>query len=150
MGTRGLVISTEWVAAGAAVLAAVVGPLISVYIGGRQNKTAAAIARQQINASLVSASRQTWVDNLRNAIAEFQAIQYNLGFRGGHSYELGSEEDHEKLLIQMDKALSIAYAAGSEARREMVVTQTAITEIAQRLLKREWERIKAGERDRGN
>lgn len=164
-------ISTEWVAAGAAVAAAVIGPLASVYIGSRQNKSAATIARQQINASLVSASRQAWIDKLRDSIAEFQALLYNLGFRGTISYERGPEEDerlqqaiqlrsriallinpaetdHKQLLIQMDMALSIAYDAGSEAGGEMARTQAAITEISQGLLKREWERVKAGEPDR--
>jgi hypothetical protein len=142
-----------------------------VYIGSRQNKSAATIARQQINASLVSASRQVWIDKLRDSIAEFQALLYNLGFRGGVAYELGPEEDkklqqaiqlrsriallinpaeadHKQLVIEMGKALSVAYAAGHEAAVEMARIQATITEISQGLLKREWERVKAGEPER--
>jgi len=56
-----------------------------------------------------------------------------------------TEPDHKQLLSLLDHALSIAYAAGEDARREMAITQANITELAQGLLKREWERVKAGE-----
>lgn len=161
--------TSEWVAAGAAVAAAVIGPLAAVHVAKRQNQTAASIARRQISASLISASRQAWINKLRDAIAEFQAILLNLGFRGGHSYERGADDDrfqkaaflrsqvallinpaepnHKQLMTLIDRGLSIAYAAGEDAKREMAITQASITEAAQRMLKQEWERVKAGEPD---
>lgn len=160
-------ISSEWIAAGAAVAAAIIGPLAAIYIGNKQNRTAAAVAQRQIDASLISASRQAWIEKLRDTIAEFLSVSLNLGYRGGHSYAIGEDEerlekaaflrarilllvnptepDHKELVALLDTALSLAYAAGSDARKEMAITQHAITEVSQRILKREWTRVKAGE-----
>lgn len=172
--------NSAWIAAGAAVAAAVTGPFVSLYIGIRQSRTALGVARQQsrtalrvaqrqISATVISSNRQAWIDKLRDSIAEFQAVLYNLGFGGTNVYERGSDDqrleraiqlrsnvallihpeepDHRPLLVHMDQALSVAYAAGEDAQREMAVTQHEITTTAQRLLKREWERVKAGEPD---
>lgn len=158
---------SAWIAASAAVAAAVVGPTAAVYIARLQNRSAASIARRQINASLISGNRQAWIDRLRDSIADFQSVLYNLGFRGGSSYDRASDDerfqgavqlrsriallinplelDHKQLLILMDKALSVAYTAGEGSRQEMAMAQAEITDTAQRLLKREWERVKAGE-----
>jgi len=163
---------SEWVAAGAAVAAAVVGPLAALYMGAAQNRVAAAIARRQINATLVSGNRQAWIDKLRDAIAEYQAALRSLGFQGGHTYDRTAdvdrrqsamllrarvalfinptEPDHQQLMALMDKGLASAYTAGAAASQESEDTQAAITETAQRILKREWERVKAGEPQEGD
>jgi hypothetical protein len=156
-----------WLAASAAVAAAVVGPAASVYVARRQARTAEAIARAQLNATLVSAKRQEWIDKLRDVIADFQATLHRVGFRGAHSIEMEADEehvqkamhlryrcalfinpnerDHEELLILMDQALSFAYVPGREGMHQMAEVQRKIDELAQRILKREWERVKAGE-----
>jgi hypothetical protein len=161
--------TSEWVAAYAAVAAAIVGPLATVFAVSRQNRNAAVIARRQINATVISASRQAWIDTLRDSIANFQATLYQVGFRGTHSYDRAendtkmqvaiqlhariallihpSEPDHKELLLLIQKALSVAYTVGEDGRREMAIVQAAITEKAQSILKREWERVKAGEPD---
>jgi hypothetical protein len=159
-------ISSAWVAAMAAVAAAVIGPLVSLHLGRQQNKT----ARRQLSASVVSISRQAWIDKLRDAVAEFQSVLVNLGFRGGVVMELGVDEDkqferavylrsrvallvnplegdHQRLVILLDKALSVAHAVGPDRRRAMAETQAEITSLAQIILKREWVRVKAGEPD---
>jgi hypothetical protein len=161
--------TSEWVAACAAVAAAIVGPFATVFAVSRQNRSAAVIARRQINATVVSASRQAWADGLRDSIANFQASLYQVGLRGTHSYDRANDDiklqvaiqlrsriallinprepDHQELLLLIDKALSVAYTVGEEGRREMAIVQSAITEKAQSILKREWERVKAGEPD---
>lgn len=161
--------TSEWIAAAAAVAAAIVGPLSSVIVASRQNRAAAMVARRQISASLISGNRQAWINNLRDAIAEFQAVLYQLGFRGAHSYDRAKDDEwtqkamhlrsrvalfinpveavHGELLLQMDHALSVAYSSGEAGRQEMTKVQSAITETAQRLLKQEWERVKIGEPD---
>lgn len=162
--------SSEWIAAGAAVAAAVIGPLVSLWLGRRQNATAEAIACRQVSASLISANRQAWIDQLRDTIAQFQSVLVNLGFRGGHLMERSEaedqryekafyrrsrvalllnlqEDDHQHLLSLLDQALSRAYASGSEPSCEMSVVHNEITGAAQRILKREWIRVKIGEPD---
>lgn len=150
--------------------AAIIGPLAALWLGRQQNATAETIARRQISASLISANRQAWIDQLRDAIAQFQSLLVNLGFRGGHLIERSEtederlekahylrsrvalllnpqEEDHQSLLGLLDKAISTAYSSGGESRRELNITQHEITGAAQRILKREWIRVKMGEPD---
>jgi hypothetical protein len=162
-------LTSEWVAAGAAVLAAVIGPLVSLLILRKQNASAERVARMQISASLVSASRQAWIEKLRDTIAEFQAALLNLGFQGGHSVSRGLDEaerveravllrariallinpnepDHKRLLELVDRCLDLTYASGPEPRRELAaVSQIELTGLAQVILKREWVRVKTGE-----
>ena len=52
------------ITAAIAGLAIVVGPLVSLYV-----------ARRQIRASVVSNSRQQWINNLRDSLSEFLAKQ---------------------------------------------------------------------------
>ena len=57
-----------------------------------------------------------------------------------------SEDDHSQLLSLMDTALSIASTPmEKETTRKEAELNKQITEKAQTILKREWERVKAGE-----
>jgi hypothetical protein len=158
------VVISAWIAAAAAVLAAVIGPLVSLYLLKRQNEAADAIARMQINASLVPTSRQAWIDKLRDSIAELQSVLRTIGARVPHGPEDMQrmdralllrarlallvnpfEADHKQLMLLLDRALGLAYVEGQDARMELVHIQSGITGVAQAVLRREWIRAKEGE-----
>jgi hypothetical protein len=69
-----MIVSPEWLAAATALAAVVIGPLVTIYATNKQNETTLRVARDQISASTVSASRQKWIDSLRDTIAEFLAV----------------------------------------------------------------------------
>ena len=64
----------QWLTAVTALVAVIVGPLISLFIAKQQNATNRYALRKQIEASTVSANRQTWINTLRDSIAEVQSL----------------------------------------------------------------------------
>jgi hypothetical protein len=153
-----------------AFAAVIVSPIISLIVTRSQSRTALEVASQQIKASVVSANRQAWINNLRDAIAEFlgalthiearPAVQINRDEAREREYvervrRLRSrialminpqEEDHRRLLVLIDTAVSLAPVSfDAELVKKATQVQQDITEQSQRILKREWERVKSGE-----
>ena len=153
-------ITPEMVTAITALLAVVVGPLVSI-----------CVAKKQINAAVLSTSRQEWINKLRNVLAELITIvrhvprayaansitnQEAISKHGELTEKIelvklllnSKESDHQELVrlvtsasTQVKDAINQRQGNASklEEAAERVVAQSQI------ILKREWERVKKGE-----
>jgi len=164
-------VATTWIPAVTALVAVIVGPIVTLYVARHQNSTALAVARQQIHAELVSASRQQWINALRDAVAEFLATALMVGVRraetvqdeavGEQSQRLArvallrtkinllvnpNEADHQRLTALIEtatKAVLSIKAADDATASGFGDTQRQIIQVTQQVLKREWERVKS-------
>ena len=150
----------EMVTAITALVAVVVGPLLSIYV-----------ARKQINAAALSTNRQEWINKLRNVLAELITIIRHVPPAYAANSITGieaiakhgeltekvelvklllnpKETDHQELVRLVTSAStqmrdSINQQQGNAVKlgeaAERVVAQSQI------ILKREWERVKKGE-----
>lgn len=94
--------------------------------------------------------RQRWINDLRNAMAEFQsygALPENDPTKIRDFYLLGTkiellmnpnDEDYEAL----HETLEAFYDAGTRTENEKFSVDEKYVKICQRILKREWERLK--------
>ena len=137
-----------------ALFAVIVGPRVSFKI-----------AKRQISASTVTTSRRRWINDLRDAIADFNAkasMIYSLA-RNHHADEHSiprieelvqlnykiellinpSEEDHAKIVKIVDHITASLRA--NEIGDELDGNKKELISLAQKVLKREWERVKKGE-----
>ncbi len=147
------------VSAVTALVAVIVGPLVSIFV-----------AKNQINASVVSANRQTWINRLRDELATLVGIVHHLPSAHANGSvsadaaitEYGrfvekfqvikllinpKETDHQELIRLIESAdkkiiesinKNQANASEFEASGQRIVAQSQI------VLKREWERVKNG------
>lgn len=134
-----------------AALAVFVGPIIQV-----------AIARKQIRATVLSANRQRWIDELRQQISEFITLAGELNALAKMGMNSGQttvdktskmqmcrmkitlmlnprESDHQQLLALLRSAAVGIHQ--SEAEDETNIP--AVVALSQSILKREWERVKS-------
>lgn|SRR5574340_620887 len=151
--------STEHISAVTAMVAVVVGPMVSVYV-----------ARKQINASVLSSNRQAWINTLRDQLSELIGV---LGIIHTYVYSTEvhgddfskqieralaleskiqlltnpNESDHVELTTLIRKAVLHALSTQTE-RKEGGQTfgeiRQSILAKAQPILKREWVRVKDG------
>lgn len=150
--------SEAMIAAITALSSVAIGSLVTLYT-----------VRRQVNASLVSASRQQWINTLRDSLAEFLAVTSDLRhlvatkppeeWRWAPGFERvaflrakialllnPTERDHKHLLILLSMAVSLTTVLQDEdAQRRSAELYHEITIQSQAILKREWERVKAGE-----
>ena len=147
------------VSAVTALVAVIVGPLVSIFV-----------AKNQINASVVSTNRQTWINRLRDELATLVGIVHHLPSAHANGSvssdaaitEYGrfvekfqvikllinpKETDHQELIRLIESAnkeiieslnKNQANASELEAASQRIVAQSQI------VLKREWERVKNG------
>ena len=153
------------VSAATALVASVVGPLVTL-----------AVARRQFNATVISANRQKWIEALRDLLSELISLlvavlvvkaqrtgPWDRGM-GAIAQEPAllaklervvhvqwkirllinpTEPDHEELYRMIDAAFKRLQSEEShDAESEADIE--AITRLAQSILKREWERVKRG------
>lgn len=140
-----------------AVLAVVVGPLISWCVAMRQLQTSLRVSNKQIIAPM----RQAWINNLRELVAELSgkcAHYWAAGYEDRddaeyrhitelvHKLELyinSAEADHAALLAQV-RIMEQLLSAGSnqETDRTFWEAHHRVMELSQKILKREWDRVK--------
>ena len=128
------------------------------------------VSRNQFRAAVLSKNRQDWINSLRDCLAEFNAILYDT-FAHAHSGGLTrdarecanafmranavrskvtlllnpSESDHSQLLDVMRKMSDSATRADDPVAATAFAEQDEqFTSLAQKILKREWERVKKG------
>lgn len=134
----------------------------------QQNETALRVARQQVLADVVSASRRQWLDTLRQTVAEYLASAGRFG--GVRAVDILKVQSPSEIIVNIERLtllymklrlllnpaepdhIQLADAAG-EVVQAAVKSQpdTAaigagyqkVMDAAQRVLKREWERVKA-------
>jgi len=141
-----------------ALVAVIVGPAVSLYI-----------AKRQIRASVVSSSRQKWIDELRESIAGFMSevnLASSIKHAGGtderglqainrllllnHKIDLlinPNEIDHARLAELISEATNVmANGKGSvdDSTDAWDKRNSEITSLSQAILKREWVRVKQG------
>lgn len=140
-------------------MAVIVGPIISWNI-----------AKRQIIASTVTTSRQQWINALRDAIADFSAkasMIYSLAknryaneqsiqrieelVQLNYKIELlinPNEADHAKLSQLVNgiaSSLKLAKVEDSSLDTSLDQKQSELVSLSQKILKREWERVKKSE-----
>jgi len=162
-------VNTEVIVALTALVAVVVGPVVSLHIAKRQFRVSLDIAKQQFSASVLSVNRQEWINTLRDEIAElvteisrFHYAKHLLepGSMEGYEWlnEIGKrgakiqllinpgEEDHRELVERITKLLLLAGKPKEEGMpSKLSDLSTEIISKSQEILKREWERVKLGE-----
>ena len=154
-----MTLDAQTLAAATALVAVIVGPLVSIYV-----------SRRQIRASVVSVNRQKWIENLRLQLSETIT---GLTFLGAHRGTLNLLDEREfverfQKLVQaavnvglllnpndpVHKALGDNIKQGVDSLlssdRAQIQARTkemadAIFKDAQAILKREWQRVKSGE-----
>jgi len=153
------------VSACTALVASIVGPLVTL-----------AVARRQFNATVLSANRQKWIESLRDMLAELVSLLVaalviksewrDKWDRGRPAFKADSrlidklerivfaqskitlllnptQSDHRKLVQVIDAALK-RLQSEQATDEETAGDIAAITELAQSILRREWQRVKMG------
>ncbi|HEY2344748.1 MAG TPA: hypothetical protein VGH80_02570 [Xanthomonadaceae bacterium] len=149
-----------------AVLAVFFGPLISLRIAKRQIAASSDLANAQIEAALVTSNkqiiapmRQTWINNLRDLLAELTSstLHYYLaGFedRTDQEYQRltlleskiqmmlnANESDHQRLEQQI-RALISSLQQSRKSVDDFPDLHGAVVSLSREILKREWDRVK--------
>lgn len=154
---------TALIAASGAIVGVIIGAVVSFLI-----------ARQQFKGTVLSANRQHWINTLRDSIADFQTkVKIATTEAKLAAYEATSvaadpkgfdealrtmrlltnkvallinpeEEDHAELLDLMKKLEDLCINGDVNDDEGQEKLQSAITSIGQKVLKREWKRVKRG------
>ncbi|MGB7748547.1 MAG: hypothetical protein WBN75_14815 [Verrucomicrobiia bacterium] len=127
------------------------------------------VGRQQFKATVISSNRQTWINTLRDTISEYQscvsAMSILIANKNIHEV-IDSNEFRERvarveflrskirLLINPNEAdhlklvenisVPITGCQTDEDLKKMITAREELPIIAQKILKREWERVKKG------
>lgn len=134
-----------------AILAVIIGPIAGY-----------ATAQRQIMATTISTNRQAWINDLRERIAEFISVLVEFGFQFGEkdiqSFRQAlsrvvflrgkillmlnpNEEDHKLLAEKLNSAFELTVTREFD---RLQVEREEILTLSQKILKREWERVKRG------
>lgn len=153
------------ISAATALVATIVGPLVTVWV-----------SKRQFSASVISANRQRWIETLRDTLAELSSQivgvvvtkvakrgNWKDGFEAAAADPLilkrverivylqwqvrlltnPANDDHAELCQAIENALiTLKRPELNEAETRAAVEH--ITKLSQGILKREWERVKAG------
>jgi len=157
------------IAALTALVAVIVGPLVSLHIAKRQVLVSLDIAKRQFNASVLSVNRQEWINTLRDEIADqladiarFPHEKSLLKQTPAEFYERvhkmsrcttkiqlllnPGEEDHRQLVGLFKKTILLMVKSPEKVTgSQLTDLQTEIVSKSQEILKREWERVKEGQ-----
>ena len=147
-----------------ALVASILGPLVTL-----------SVARRQFNANVLSANRQRWIETLRDMVAELislivTALVVKAKWHGKWDQGRGAvadpalmeklqrlvllqskirlllnptEPDHQQLDQSIDAAIK-RLQSEQTVDAEMEADIQTITRLAQAILKREWQRVKRG------
>lgn len=142
----------------------VIGPFVTLTVVNRQSATSRGAADLQARASVLSKSRQDWINTLRNEIAGFMSCMGHMlpsavsgASQGGNTLQLTrevrlsyakvqllinpNEPDHQALVDKM----TLMIEQLSQLRLNFDEANLELAALAQQVLKREWVRVKAFE-----
>lgn len=132
------------------------------------------IARQQIKATVISTNRVQWINNFRDCVADFQTkakialVEADLAFNKQTAYAADvknhdeamkgmcfsankialllnpNEIDHSELILLIKQLENHCANGDPNERTTEEKLQNSITSTGQKILKREWERVKLG------
>lgn len=153
--------SIQLLSASVALIAVIVGPLISLRVAKKQIEASKAVADLQVRSNVLSKNRQEWINTLRIEISGFIAtatmvlplliaqkdslemhkllFQLQLHLAKTKLLINPKEEDHILLVEKMEDTTKHVFSfkgQPSDITDELVV-------VAQKVLKREWERVKS-------
>ncbi len=154
--------STETLSLIIALLAILFAPIIQLMISKRQIKAQLEVSKRQINSSVLSKNRQEWINTLRDSISEFISAITMIEDKNistneqldSHTTKLerilyintkinllinANEEDHILLAEKLKRLLEL-YVKPDNNEKITVIDDTV--ELSQKILKREWERVK--------
>jgi hypothetical protein len=152
--SEGAAAITAIIAAITALFAVVLGPLVSLWSTNRQSRV-----------TVLSANRQAWINGLREALAELISVAGTMSLIGDkpllHTrverlFLLDAkirlmlnpvETDHQQLAaavasVRIAGGNTLRSTAGSPEEKALNDSLTTLVPLAQRILKREWERVK--------
>ena len=153
-----MTIDPATISATTALVAVVVSPIVSVYV-----------AKRQIRASVVSANRQAWINQLRDTLAELvTSFRFLNARRDGdialdqhewlerfqRAFQLSmkvalllnlAEADHRELDTMIKEAIGLPLSSANDRSQQLIALTQRIVEQSQAILKREWERVKSGD-----
>lgn len=120
-----MTVSAEWLAAATALFAAVIGPLVTIYATSKQSQTAQALAREQINSAAaqgIGSTRQQWIDNVRDTLAELLSIANQLRYISIRDRDL-TWADHEGMprVLFLQSKLELLMNPQEEDHRNLVI-----------------------------
>ena len=143
------------------ILAAIATALAAVIIGPFVTLR---VAKQQIRAQTISANRHAWINSLRDELAAFLSLITSLAFpiMDANRFRQAAEElilvhskiklrlnpkeqDHVQMNDLLNRAYESAISSDDKERRTVHTKRDEITALSQVILKREWERVKAGD-----
>ena len=153
-----MTIEPALISATTALVAVVVSPIVSIYV-----------AKRQIRASVVSANRQKWIDQLRECLAELLTALRFLNLRKKEPFGIDGDEwldrfqrahqlsskvalllnpeepDHKALNTMLRDAGKVLLSHADDDSKQLGAITERILEQSQAILKREWERVKRGD-----
>jgi hypothetical protein len=124
------------------------------------------VAKQQIRSQTISANRHAWINSLREELAAFLSLITSLAFpvpvldpnKFRESAEQlilvhskiklrlnPKEQDHIQLNDLLNQTYDSAISDDDKERRTVHKKRDEIVALSQVILKREWERVKAGD-----
>ena len=153
------------ISAGSALFGASIGAVVSYFI-----------SKRQITATVISANRQKWINNLRDVITQFQSkiteiqllassqrpVLINASEANNLTKEvqnianeisllnsklklfINPKEPDNMKLIELFNTIYFEVLKRKMNNKIIKDIQESITSIAQKILKREWERVKKG------
>lgn len=163
MSIESIPILVAVISAGSALFGVTIGSVCSYFI-----------SKQQIKATVLSGNRQQWINTLRDCIADFQTkariaiVEADLANHeetsaaanaANHDEAMKTmrllankitllinpkETDHAELILSLKELESHCINGDPGNREKESILQEKITSIGQRILKREWERVKKG------
>jgi len=164
MSPEKITMLTSGVSALAAIAGVIIGSIVSFLI-----------AKQQFKATVISANRQQWINSLRDCVADFQTkakialVETNLAMNDStavaanlknHDEALRgmrflinkvilllnpNEADHSELISLMKEIEDHCVKGDPNDHSKEERLQNSIAALGQKILKREWERVKRGE-----
>lgn len=139
----------------------IAGPLLGVIVGAL---TTYFVKKKSFQAEVVAKSREKWIADLRESIAEFLTLAGTVGSCNETGYVdsefvtriqrltflrtkielmLNPEEGrHQKLVDLADEVVNAAQSASESQIREMAQPYQELSNVSQRVLKTEWEKVK--------
>lgn len=129
------------------------------------------VSRYQFRAAVLSKNRQDWINSLRDCLAEYNAILYDTFAHAHSGGRIGDARDHANAFMRANAIRSkvtlllnptesdhsdlvdiMRQMSDSATRADEAPAATAFAEqdnqfisLAQKILKREWKRVKKGE-----
>ena len=145
-----------------AILAVFIGPMVTLYIGKKQNEVAnktVELSRRIASKQIMAPMRQAWINDLRDKISELSSSglhYWTAGYEDRSEAEYQrvgllesevyfrinpQEKDHQELMSAI-RGMVQALQTGHDDADRFIVSYNQLNAIAQKIFKTEWNRVK--------